>query len=287
MKQPTKPSKTATQRQVILWGRFSSEQQKDGDSERRQNDLNRATAKRLGVTVIPEHFDPASSVKDGATPLFKKVVSELPKDVGIICENLDRISRGHSWRTKSMLLDLIEDGHFIITSTDAKEYNQESIEELETVMVGDMKTALAREENNKRTKRVKEAKQSALELLRHGKAAPFGSNLPPHIKYNPETRQYDIVKDKLAVVKSIFEDYANGHGVQFIIQRLNKSGIKTFKRQLVNGWQKSTIFSMLRYEGFIGISNIKGERIIKAWQPAISEQLFYKVQSILKTNVAL
>jgi hypothetical protein len=45
--------------------------------------LNHAIAKREGITVIAEHFDPGTSVKDGATPLFKKVISELPEGVGI------------------------------------------------------------------------------------------------------------------------------------------------------------------------------------------------------------
>jgi hypothetical protein len=41
---------------------------------------------------------------------------------------------------------------------------------------------------------------------------------------------------------------------------------------------------MLRYEGFIGVLNYCGERIPNAWQPAISEKLFYKVKAILDVN---
>ena len=55
------------QRQAITWGRFSSDQQKDGDSKDRQYRLNRALANREGIQIIAEHFDPAASVKDGAT----------------------------------------------------------------------------------------------------------------------------------------------------------------------------------------------------------------------------
>ena len=105
-------------RQAITWGRFSSDQQKDGDSKDRQDRLNRATAKRLDISIIAEHFDKAQSVKDGATPLFKTIISKLPKSVGIITENLDRINRGHPWRAKKHILPtLLKRGHFIITST--------------------------------------------------------------------------------------------------------------------------------------------------------------------------
>ena len=64
----------STQRQAIIWGRFSSDQQKDGDSKTRQDRLNHALAKREGIQIVAEHFDEGVSVKDGATEKFKKVI---------------------------------------------------------------------------------------------------------------------------------------------------------------------------------------------------------------------
>lgn len=283
------PMKSA-QRQVIIWGRFSSDQQKDGDSKDRQDRLNRACAVRLGVKVIGEHFDPAASVKDGATPLFKKVIAELPTGVGIICENLDRINRGHPWRAKAYIADIIEAGHFIITSQDGREYNETTIEELDTMVMGDMASNVARYENNKRTTRVREEKAKAIELVRHGKPAPLGSWLPPHIKYNFDTKQYDIVKDRLAVVQRIFDQYSKGKGVTAIAKGLNIDKEPTFRFR--KGWSQSTVWQMLRYEGFIGVLNYNqnidkttaGERIPNAFPPAIPEKLFYKVQEMCKQN---
>lgn len=271
-------------RQAITWGRFSSDQQKDGDSQDRQDRLNRATAKRSGITIIGEHFDKGVSVKDGATPLFKKIISELPKDAGIITENLDRISRGHPWRAKAYIADILEAGHFIITSQDGREYNSESIEQIETMLLGDMQTNLARMENNKRTKRVKEEKAKAVELARQGLPAPLGAWLPAHIKYNFATKQYDVIPERKAIIKKIFTDYANGKGVVAITKDLNFTGTPTFRGKEIGAWQRSTVFTLLRYEGIVGVLNYKGERIINAWQPAISERLFYQVQSILETN---
>lgn len=272
------------QRQAITWGRFSSDQQADGDSNKRQDRLNRDLAKREDIKIVGEHFDRGVSVKDGATPLFKKVIAALPSGVGIICENLDRINRGHPWRAKAYIADIIEAGHFIITSQDGREYNAESIETIETMMLGDMSATLARSENNKRTKRVKEAKAAAIELARLGKPSPLGKWLSPHLKYNPISNQYDLVKHKQDVIKKIFNDYANGKGVTAITKELNLSGIPTFRGKQVGAWQKSTVFTMLRYEGFIGVLNYCNERIPNAWQPAISEKLFYKVQAILTVN---
>jgi DNA invertase Pin-like site-specific DNA recombinase len=272
------------QRRAIIWGRFSSSKQDDGDSRERQDRLNRACAERLGVKVIGEHFDEGVSVKDGATEKFRKLIADLPAGVGIVCENLDRISRGKPWRAKAMLLDIIEDGHFIITSQDEREYNTETIEEIDTLLLGDLSTNLARIENNKRTKRVKEAKANAIELVRQGKAAPLGSWLPPHIKYNFDTKQYDIRPDRLDVVRRIFKEYAAGKGCVSIAKGLNQDKIPTFRFN--RGWSQVTIWTMLRYEGLIGVLNYRNERIPKAFPPAIKEDLFYKVQQMCKQNKA-
>jgi DNA invertase Pin-like site-specific DNA recombinase len=281
----TNKSMKSMQRQAITWGRFSSDKQADGDSKDRQERLNRECAKRAGIEIVAEHFDAGVSVKDGATPLFRKVIADLPAGVGIICENLDRISRGHSFSALNDIYNLINDGHFIITSQDGKEYNQDNIEDIGTVLTASMSAILARSENNKRTKRVREAKAQAVELARQGKAAPLGKWLPAHIKYNPETKQYDIREDRRKVIERIFKEYANGKGVVGITKGLNEDGILTFRgKGKLNGWQRTTVFCILRYEGVIGIFNYKDERIINAWQPAISEKLFYKVQAILETN---
>jgi len=273
-----------TTRQAIIWGRFSSSKQEDGDSRERQDRLNGACALRLGLKVIGKHFDEGVSVKDGATEKFKQVIADLPAGVGIICENLDRISRGKPWRAKAMLLDIIEDGHFIITSQDGREYNTETIEEIDTLLLGDLSTNLARIENNKRTKRVKEAKANAVELVRQGKPSPLGSWLPPHIKYNFDTKQYDIRQDRLDVVKRIFREYTSGKGCVSIAKGLNQDKIPTFRFN--RGWSQVTIWTMLRYEGFIGVLNYCNERIPKAFPPAIKEDLFYKVQDMCKQNKA-
>lgn len=275
----------STQRRAIIWGRFSSDQQKDGDSEGRQSRLNRAVAKREGIQIIGEHFDPAMSVKDGLTPLFKKVIADLPAGVGIISENLDRINRTHPWLQKAYIHKIVTDGHFIITSQDGTEYNKENINDIGTLATGDLQTNLSNAENIKRTKRVREAKANAVELARQGKPAPFGKWLPAHIKYNPETKQYDIREDRRQVLEKIFRDYSNGKGVCAITKELNLNGTPTFRgKGIIGGWQRTTVFTLLRYEGVIGVFNYKGERIENAWKPAITEKLFYKVQSILEVN---
>lgn len=276
--------KTKSQRQAILWGRFSSDKQSDGDSRERQDRLNKRAATQFGVRVVGEYFDEGVSVKEGATPLFKKVVSELPKGVGIICENLDRINRGHPWRAKAYIADILEAGHFIITSQDGREYNNDNIEELDTLVVGDMATNLARAENTKRRKRVNEARAKFIEQARKGIPAPLGAWLPAHIRYEAESKQYVINVRERDIIKRIFTEYIGGKGCGNIARGLNNDKVPTFRIKKVGGWLGGVVSQILRCEGMIGTLVINGERIPKAYPPAISEALFYKVQSMFKQN---
>ena len=273
------------QRQAVIWGRYSSQQQGEGDSRERQERNNRECAKRLGVKVIKEYFDEGVSVKDGATPLFRKVVAELPAGVGIITENLDRISRGHPWRSKAYIADILEAGHFILTTQDGREYTTESIAELDTLVIGDISANVAYAENSKRIKRVREAKDNAIDLARKGIPAPLGGWLPAHIKYNFDTKQYDINEQSKATTKRIFDDYASGKGMHTICLGLNADNLPTFGSKKAGCWITSTLQHFLRSERVIGTLTINGERIPKAFPPAISESLFYRVQDMLSKNV--
>jgi len=247
-----------TEKQAIIWGRHSSEKQSDGDSKGRQERLNRAYAKRKGIEVVAEYYDESQSVKIGTTQLFDKVVAELPSGIGIICENLDRLSRGHPWKAKAYFYDIIQAGHFIATTLDDKEYNSETIEKIDTMMLGDIGANVARYSNNLRISRVREEKNKAIEMARKGLPSPLGAWLPSHLKYNFETKQYDVKNDIKDIIQRIFSEYSKGKGTSNIARGLNDDGTLTFVNKKAGQWTRSTISQMLRYEGVIGTFVIKG-----------------------------
>ena len=143
-------------KQAIIWGRYSSDKQAEGDSRDRQERNNRAFAKRQGITVIAEYFDEGATVKTGPTPRFLEIVATLPKDVGCISEDLDRISRGKSWHQMAYIEELNKNGHWVATSKDGQVYDTNTMAELSTQIVGTIKTLVGNAENEKRTNRVNE-----------------------------------------------------------------------------------------------------------------------------------
>jgi hypothetical protein len=148
-----------------------------------------------------------------------------------------------------------------------------------------MATNVARYENNKRIKRVQEEVSKAIDLARKGIPAPLGGWLPAHIKYNFDTKSYDIKQDIKATYARIFREYLGGKGTRTICIGLNKDNTPTFGSKKAGCWTVSAICKLLRNERAIGTLTINGERIPKAFPPAISEDLFYQVQSMLAKNV--
>ena len=282
----TKPSVKPKEikRQAILWGRFSDPKQRDGDSRDRQERLNRALAAREGIHVIKEYFDEGISVKTGQTPLFKKIIADLPEGVGIIAENLDRIDRSHPWVQKANIYAIIQKGHFIITTQDVTEYNQATVNDMGTVAKGDLQTNVANAENVKRINRVREEKAKAIQLAREKKPSPLGGWLPSYLRYNFDTKQYDFNDEIAGITERIFKEYVKGYGTSRIAARLNDDNIPTFGSKKIGCWTRSSISEHLRYEGVIGTLNIKGERIPKAFPSAIKESLFFKVKGMLEKN---
>lgn len=225
----TKQHNGRQQRQAIIWGRFSSDKQSEGDSKDRQERNNRAYAKREGIKVLKEYFDEGVSVKNGPTPLFREVVASLPKDVGIIAEDLDRISRGKSWHQMAYIEKLNERSHWVATSLDGQLYDANTMTELSTQIVGTIKTLVGNAENAKRIQRVNEEKDKAIDKARKGIPAPLGAWLPAHLKYNFETGQYVIKEGTRAVIERIFREYLSGKGAIRIVAGLNDDGIQSLR----------------------------------------------------------
>jgi len=273
------------QRQAVLWGRFSSDKQADGDSRDSQYRYNTECAKRRRIEVVGDYFDEGISVKDGATPNFLAMLATLPKGVGIICRDLDRISRGHPIDSLHFVKhSVIGKGHFVITSTDDIEYNQDTINEGTTTAIGQFKSTIAYGENEKRKRGVRDSQNKRIEMARQGKPSSLGAWLPAYVSYNFDTGQYDYKKDIIATIKRVFDAYVSGKGTGEITRALNKDNTPTLAKKKAGAWTRGSVGELLRYEGVIGVLNINGERIANAWKPAISETLFYQVQKMLAKN---
>ena len=110
---------------------------------------------------------------------------------------------------------------------------------------------------------------------------------PAWLKLSNDRNCYEIIEDRAAVIRSIFNDTVNGIGNYSITRRLNQQRVPHFGKS--NGWHNSYVAKILNNRAVIGEFQPhhidKGKRQptgepIKGYFPAIiDERLFYGAQA--------
>ena len=120
-------------------------------------------------------------------------------------------------------------------------------------------------------------------------------------EYNAEEQEFIVVPEEAEVIRSIFDMYLNGSGVEEIKQKLNDSKIPTKNNN--EYWRGSIIMKMLKNEKYTGnmilgkyctINQFEEKKVIKNkgesnkylvknnHEPIITKEQFDKVQEIIK-----
>jgi hypothetical protein len=109
---------------------------------------------------------------------------------------------------------------------------------------------------------------------------------PAWLRLSRDRTQYEVIEDRAATVKLIFEESASGIGNYSITQRLNKQGVPHFGKS--NGWHPSYVSKILKSRAVIGEFQphrlVDGKRQpggdpIQNYFPAIvDEPTFYRAQ---------
>ncbi|MCL1823991.1 MAG: recombinase family protein, partial [Oscillospiraceae bacterium] len=93
--------------------------------------------------------------------------------------------------------------------------------------------------------------------------------------------KFEIDPKTAHIVKSIFEQYANGKTVAGIIINMNAQGFKTSTGGEFN---KNSLRTMLKNKKYIGIYSYCGKDTPDIIPRIVSDELFYKVQGIMEAN---
>lgn len=96
-----------------------------------------------------------------------------------------------------------------------------------------------------------------------------------------ENKRYAIDPKTAPTVKLIFELYSKGGTATEIIKRLNKEGLTTAKGK---PFTKNSLYSVLNNEKYTGIYIHNGVRIDGGMPQIIEQELFQKVQELMKVN---
>ena len=288
--------------------RFSTPEQQNGDSLRRQIELSEKYAKDHGSVLdsslqLQDFGKSAYSGKhrsEGALGQFLKMVEmgTIEKGSILLVESLDRLSREQITTALNQFLAIISKDIKIVTLHDNREYSNETINS----SVGELIISL--------TIMARAHEESAIKAMRLGKAwenkrklistKKLTARCPAWLQLAENKNNFTIIPGSKQVISKIFEMKIAGKGATAIMRELNTSQDIWMpkgrnERKTAEGWRESYIKKILKNPAVIGEYQpnrlVNGRRqpigeIIPDYYPAlIDRKTFYQVQEQIGQNL--
>lgn len=253
----------------VDYARYSSHNQKEASIEQ-QVAACQQKAKELGITLIESYEDRAITGKTDKRPSFQRMMKDAEKGKFkyVIAWKSNRIGRNmleammneaklQSWGVRVLYVEESFDdtaaGRFALRSMmNVNQFYSENMAE-------DIKRAMFDNANNCK--------------VTNGNL-PFGYKADENLKYI-------IDEPKDAIVREIYSRVACGEAFVDIASSLNTRGIKTSTGAK---WGRSSFHSILKNERYRGIYIYSDVRIEGGIPRIVSDELFFKVQEVLKTK---
>ncbi|MPY73095.1 MAG: recombinase family protein [Alphaproteobacteria bacterium] len=247
--------------------RFSTPEQAQGDSFRRQTESATAYAAAHGLDLddsLKFHdlgvsaFRGANAV-DGALGQFIAAVDDgrVPAGSYLLVENLDRLSRDKIMTALNRFSALLEKGVIVVTLTDQKVYTADSLNNLPDLMLSLLVMSRAHEESALKGQRIKAAWANKKAKAANGKHV-LTARAPAWLRVvgSNGDKRFELRPERAEIVKRIFAMALAGHGKSYIARRLNEERIEPFgdgpsEARKANGWHASYIQKILRNEAVI------------------------------------
>lgn len=251
----------------VIYARYSSHNQKDMSIEQ-QVALCRELAEECGIDVVDVYADRAISGKTDKRPEFQRMMKDSTnkKFQYVLSWKSSRIGRN---MLEAMVNEckLADNGVRIVYAeedfddTAAGRFAARSMMNVNQFYIENMAEDVKRGMNG-----------NAEKCLANG-PAPFG--------YKVEDMRYVIDSPKDEIVREIYSRVAAYEKFVDIYEDLNARGIKTAKG---NKWGRSSFQTLLKNERYRGIYIFDEIRIEGGMPRIISDELFFKVQNVLRTK---
>lgn len=272
---------------------MSTDLQLKGDSRRRQLEASQAYADAHGLDLAGEaqledigiSAYKGANVKDGALGQFLAAVKagSVEKGSYLIVESLDRLTREEILPAHTLFTGIVQSGINLVTLTDQRVYRAK------TTGVVDMITSLVimeRAHEESRTKGLRVGAAWKNKRLKAAQGEPMTARCPAWLKLASDRKSYELIPDRVDIVRQIFEDSASGLGMYSIANCLNRGGVPAFVGK--NGWHQSSVAKTLTNRAVLGECqpHVKvdgkripdGDPIIQYFPAIVSEELFFQAQ---------
>ncbi len=274
--------------------RFSTADQIQGDSFRRQTELARAWCAKTGIPLVDNYRDlgvsafRAANADKGALKAFLDRVESGVIEPGsyLIVESLDRLSRTDITFALQMFLGLVNAGIIVVTLADERVYDRQRINDgnFTDIIISLTILSRANEESRMKSSRLCAAWANKRNRITEEKMT---AQCPAWLRLSTNRKGFDLVEEKAAIVRRIFEMAAQGKGKQGIARVFNAEGVPCMGDGV--HWYPSTIGKILDSRAVIGEFQpgrmVSGKRevfepVADYYPAAISMELYATVQRI-------
>lgn len=249
-----------TKARVYSYTRFSTPEQAQGDSYRRQTDAAARWAKSKGLIL-----DDRLSIADEGVSAFRGGNAGSDKGLGrfiaacrsglvpagsyLIVESLDRLSRMDPHEAQYQLLEIVRSGVAVVTLGDGQEYSTERLQrEPFALMIALMVAMRANEESKTKGRRVSAAWAEKRRKIAAGETVKLTERAPGWLRWTSDC--WTIIPERGEVVRRVFSMTLQGIGENKIAHTFNVEGVPVFGRGQM--WHRSAIAKLLRNPSVIG-----------------------------------
>ena len=254
---------------AVVYARYSSHSQGEQSIEGQLSNA-RDYAAAHGYTIVHEYVDRAKSGRTDNRAEFQQMLKDTAKRQFsvIILWKVDRFGRNR----EEIAINKMK----CRKNSVRVEYVAETIPDspegviLESVLEGFAEYYSLQLSQNIRRGRAESAE----------KCQSLGGNRPLGYKTGPD-KKFVIDENTAPTVKMIFTMYADGKTVTEIVDKLNELGLRTLRG---GPFTKNSLHSILKNKKYIGIYEYQGREIKDGVPRIIEDDVFNKVQEMLKIN---
>lgn len=242
--------------------RFSTPEQMQGDSFRRQTALAESYSNQHGLILDTSltfqdagvsAFRGRNAGPDGQLGAFLEAVRNGIVSEGsyLLVESLDRISRQTARKALRSLEDVVEAGAVVVTLVDGRKYDKESLDSDPVSLLLSILTFMrAHEESAMKASRLKavwsEKRKQAVSTNK-----PMTSSCPAWIDLDKLSGNYRLIPERAEIVQRVFAMTLEGVGQGLIAQTFNHESLPCFGRGKF--WHRTYIAKILENPAVIGV----------------------------------
>lgn len=294
----------AMRRRAYSYLRFSTPEQRKGDSSRRQTSMALEYAARHGLDLDEEltfHDVGVSAFRGqnfeaGRLAHFLEAVQsgQVPQGSVLLVEQLDRISRLTPRKALRVLESIADAGVSVVTMNDGREYTSDSLDKDPMDLLVSILTFMrANSESETKANRLKAAWVGKRAKLAGGE--PITARTPAWLRLSEDRKRFEVIEERAVLVRRIFDMTLDGTGQHSIASAFNVERISPWGSGRF--WHKSYISKVLSNPAVVGtfyphvMEYVEGRKVrrpldpVEGYFPAIIPQkTFQQVQALRQAH---